>query len=122
MVGSASIKVPRSLLIFLVIAFIIFIVGGGIYDLINRPPSMFPTQQGWVGVNPYMSEQTINESIFAMLATSSILGGLLLAYKGTFVMYDRQKANMMLIAGISLILLGLSGNYYLLFLKRSISI
>lgn len=114
-------KVPRNVVVIAVVMFIIFVVGGGFYDIVENPPALIPGPSGWVAVHPYMDEQTLNESIFAMVTTASMFVGLLLAYKSTQVRYDRKRANAMLMVGIALILLGLSGNYYIIYLKRSLS-
>ena len=102
------------------ILFITFISGGGIYDLLDNPPSLCPVGGRWVAVHPFQGEQTINESIVSMALTLFMVGGLILSYKSAKVANDSRKANTMLIIGIALILMGLAGSHYLLILKRTI--
>lgn len=111
-------KVPLTLVTASIVLFTTFIVGGGIYDLLDNPQAIVPGGRGWVAVSPYMDKQTINESILSMVFTVLIFVGLLSSYRSTQVAYDSKRATTMLILGIALILLGLSGSHYLLILKR----
>jgi hypothetical protein len=102
------------------ILFTAFIAGGGIYDLLDNPPSLYPVGNRWVAVHPFQGEQTINESIVSMTLTLFMVGGLIISYRSAKVTNDSRRANTMLIIGISLILMGLAGSHYLLILKRTI--
>jgi hypothetical protein len=102
------------------ILFVTFIAGGGIYDLLDNPLSLYPLGSRWVAVHPFQGEQTINESIVSMALTLFMVGGLILSYKSAKVTNDSRKANTMLVIGIALILMGLAGSHYLLILKRTI--
>ena len=103
-----------------VIVFCVFIAGGGIYDLLDDPITLFPgAGGGWLAVHPYMGEQTLNESLVGMILTFFTFAGLLVSYRSTKIAYDRRRANMMLLLGISLILMGLAGSHYLIILKRT---
>jgi hypothetical protein len=82
---------------------------------------LIPTQGGgWSAVNPYMGEQTLNESIFSMLMNFMSFGGLLISYKSTEVKFDKRKANLYLMIGMTLFILGVSGNYLIIFIKGGI--
>ena len=102
------------------ILFTAFIAGGGIYDLLDNPPSLYPVGTRWGAVHPFQGEQTINESIVSMTLTLFMVGGLIVSYKSAKVTNDSKRSNTMLIIGISLILMGLAGSHYLLILKRTI--
>lgn len=102
------------------ILFTAFIAGGGIYDLLDNPPSLYPLGNRWVAVHPFQGEQTINESIVSMVLTLFTVGGLIVSYRSAKITNDSRQANMMLIIGIALILLGLAGSHYLLILKRTV--
>ena len=102
------------------ILFTAFIAGGGIYDLLDNPPSLYPVGNRWVAVHPFQGEQTINESIVSMTLTLFMVGGLIVSYRSAKVTNDSKRANTMLIIGIALILTGLAGSHYLLILKRTI--
>ena len=97
-----------------------FIIGGGIYDIVDNPPSIIPGPGGWIAIHPYMSEQTLNESIIAMIFYFLSFLGLYLGYQASRVSYDRRRAFTYLFIGIGLILISISGCYYLYFLKQSI--
>lgn len=102
------------------ILFTAFIAGGGIYDLLDNPPSLYPVGNKWVAVHPFQGEQTINESIVSMTLTLFMVGGLIVSYKSAKVSNDSKRANTILVIGIALILMGFAGSHYLLVLKRSI--
>ena len=64
------------------------------------------------------SAQTLNESIVSMLLTFSMFAGVYMSYRSTKVAFDQKKANMMLMLGIALTIIGLAGSQYLIVLKR----
>ncbi len=104
---------------FAMILLIVFILGGGIYDIINTPSSTVATSSGtYSSISPYSGEQTINESIVAMFLYASGFLGLYLVYQSTQVLYDKSKANLNLMVGLALALIGVAGGYLLIFLKR----
>lgn len=109
-----------TLVAWVVVVFSAFIAGGGIYDLLDDPITLFPSAGGgWLAVHPYMGEQTLNESLVAMILTFFTFVGMLVSYRSTKIAYDRRRANMMLVLGISLVLMGLAGSHYLMILKRT---
>jgi len=117
--GKRGPKVSVNVVAWLSVIFIAFIVGGGIYDMLDNPLTMIPGPRGgWISVHPYMGEQTLNESMVSMLLTFCMFIGLLIAYRSTKVAYDPKKANTMLVIGIAMTLLGLAGSHYLLVLKN----
>ena len=119
--GKGIPRVSKTFVSVVIIVFAAFIAGGGIYDLLDDPPSIFPGPGGtWLAVHPYMGEQTINESIVSMVLTLFMVGGLIVSYRSTRVTNDSKKANSMLAIGIALVLLGLAGSQYLMVLKRTI--
>ena len=113
-------KVSPTVVSIIMILFTAFIAGGGIYDLLDNPPSLYPVGNRWVAVHPFQGEQTINESIVSMTLTLFMVGGLIISYRSAKVSNDSKRANSMLIIGIALILMGLAGSQYLLILKRTI--
>ncbi len=104
---------------FVMILLVVFILGGGVYDIINTPSSTVATSSGtYTSISPYSGEQTINESIVAMFLYASGFLGLYLVYQSTQVLYDKSKANLNLMVGLALALIGVAGGYLLIFLKR----
>jgi len=105
--------------VFMVI-FIIFILGGGVYDIIKQPNSTVATSSGtYSSISPYSGEQTINESIVSMFLYASGIAGLYLVYGSTQVLYDKSKANLNLMIGVGLAMIGFAGAYVLLILKSA---
>lgn len=102
------------------VLFTAFIFGGGIYDILDDPPTILRGPQGYITVRGSMQDQTLMESIMSMIFTVLMFAGLFTSYRSIQVIYDSKRATTTLILGICLIILGLSGNYYLLNLKRII--
>jgi hypothetical protein len=103
---------------FLMILFIIFILGGGVYDIIETPPAVIQTSTtSYSSLSPYAGEQTINESMVSMFLYGFFIVGLFLVSRSTQVLYDKSKANLYLMIGLSLALVGFSGAYLMLALK-----
>lgn len=116
------VRVPLALVTASVVLFTVFIVSGGIYDLLDDPLAIVPGPRGgWIAVHPLLGEQTLNESILSMIFTLLIFTGLFASYRSTQIAYDSKRATTMLILGIALVLLGLSGSHYLLRIKLSAS-
>jgi hypothetical protein len=100
------------------VLFIIFLLGGGVYDIIETPAAVLQTSSGaYTSINPYAGEQTINESIVSMLLYGFCIAGLYLVYRSAQVLYDKSKANLNLMIGLSLTIVGFAGAYVMLLLK-----
>jgi hypothetical protein len=54
------------------------------------------------------------------LSNAAVFIGLWLSYRSTQVAYDKSKANRWLILGVGLTLIGISGNYLIIEMKKSI--
>ena len=118
--GRRGPRLSMTLIAWAAVLFSAFIASGGVYDLLDDPLTVIPAGGGWVLVDPRPGEQTLNESLVVMILTMFMFTGMLVAHRSTQVVYDHKKANMMLILGITLILLGLAGSHYLIILKRTI--
>jgi hypothetical protein len=100
------------------VVFIIFLLGGGVYDIIETPAAVLQTSSGsYTSISPYAGEQTINESIVSMFLIGFCFVGLFLVYRSAQILYDKSKANITLMIGLSLALVGAAGAYVLLLLK-----
>ena len=100
------------------VIFIVFLLGGGVYDVIVVPAATLRTSSGsYTSISPYAGEQTINESIVSMFLAGFAIVGLFLVYKSAQVLYDKSKANISLMIGLSLAIVGIAGAYVLLLLK-----
>lgn len=115
-----GLRVPPLAVAMIIALFTSFILGGGIYDVVDNPPSIIPGPRGWIAIHPYMNEQTLNESLLVMFFYFLSFLGLYLGYQAGRVSYDRRRAATYLLLGIGLVLLSISGFYYLYFLKRSL--
>jgi hypothetical protein len=104
------------------ILFCVFVAGGGIYDLVDKPSALEVVP--WTGrpssVHYDRREQTLNESLSSMFFYLCMICGLIVSSKSCRVKDDARKASFMLVAGMALVLLGLTGCYHLTFLKRNV--
>jgi len=115
-----KIQIPRRYISVSVVIFCLFILGGGIYNILENPPSIIPLQNGYSSLHPYISDQTVTEGYVIMLTNAAIVVGFYMSYRSTQVSYNRTSANRWLVAGIALIFLGFGGNYLMLQMKRSL--
>ncbi|RLI05388.1 hypothetical protein DRO26_02350 [Candidatus Bathyarchaeota archaeon] len=106
-----------STLLFVLLAFVIFLLGGGLYDLVESPPPLITIGRRVFFYFPYdLSNQVILESLFSMILFGLGFVGALLA--GKSVKYsNRRLASMVLIGGMILFLLGFLGVYLVMKLK-----
>lgn len=96
-----------SVLIFavVIVAASIFLLGGGVYDLLEKPFFAIFIQGRFIGVYPYsLNEQLLAESIFVMLVYAIGAGGFLLTYQSTKYAYRPRQAFMFLLIGIVFII------------------
>jgi uncharacterized membrane protein len=111
-------QVSANLVLWIILAFIIFVSAGGIYDILNNAPAITVNQStGEMSSVADINGQTLTESIFSMIMITFMFAGLFAAKRSMGVAYDRRKANTMLMLGVALILFGISGSFYLLLLK-----
>jgi uncharacterized membrane protein len=116
--GKSPPQVSANLVLWIILAFIIFVSAGGIYDILNNAPAITVNQStGEMSSVADINGQTITESIFSMIMITFMFAGLFAAKRSMGVAYDRRKANTMLMLGVALILFGISGSFYLLLLK-----
>ncbi len=118
--GSNKVQIPKKYLQIGVVVFCVFIIGGGFYNLLENPPIAIPLENGYSSLHPYMSDQTVTEGYVIMLTNLFMVIGFWLTYTSSQVTYDKQKADRYLIMGIILIIVGLSGNYAILNIKRGL--
>ena len=97
-----------SVLIFavVIVAASIFLLGGGVYDLLEKPYFAIFLESGrFIGVYPYsLNEQLLAESIFVMLIYAIGAGGFLLTYQSTKYAYRPLQAFMFLLIGVVFII------------------
>jgi len=84
----------------IVIAAAIFLFGGGLYDLVNRPlPSAYVGSR-FIFLYPQLSEQFITDSIIAMTLYSLGIIGAIAIYQSTKYAYKPRQAYLMFLIGV----------------------
>ena len=108
-------RIPRDVVVVILVAFSIFLMAGGVYMLVDKPPFML----SYGGrIRPVMpgTGQTIYEGVISALLYGAVFLGLMLCYRAS-VAYNPRMARILLTVGILLSILGLAGIYYLVWLK-----
>lgn len=113
-------RVPTNAVAWGAVIFSLFVLSGGVYNILENPPIYIPYGDRYLTLHPYLSEQTVYESIFVFICNSAALIGLWMSHRSAQVAYDRSKANRWLMLGIGLTLAGLSGTYLIIEMKRAI--
>ncbi|MCX6641868.1 MAG: hypothetical protein NTV15_00570 [Candidatus Bathyarchaeota archaeon] len=115
-------SLPTNVVIGALVVFIVFVAGGGIYDLVNKPQAVDRNPK--TGANSavaFYGEQTLTESVFSMIVLAMTFGGLYLASRSMQVAYNRSNANLQLGVGIAFIIIGLGLSYYLIYVRNVIN-
>jgi hypothetical protein len=100
-----------------VLAFSLFLFGGGIFTLINYQtiqPAIY-YQGSFYFLSPSLGEQFISDTVIAVVLYTMGFIGLLAIYQSTKYVYKPRQAYMMLVIGVTLSLLAY------LFLENAIS-
>ncbi|MCW4014729.1 MAG: hypothetical protein NWF07_17310 [Candidatus Bathyarchaeota archaeon] len=117
----SRIEIPKKYISVAVVAFCLFIIGGGVYNILEEPNSMVTiSSTSYSFLHPYTNEQTSTEGYVVMLVDSFLIAGLYMTYRSTQIAYNRSSANRWLMFGIILIILGFGGNYALLRIKAAV--
>jgi hypothetical protein len=112
----SSIKPSKSVIAFITIALSIFILGGGVYDIMERPMAVLPTP-GNPSFHPDISQQFLTESIsFIFLLVIGVPGGYI-SFRSTRHAYRPREAKMTLALGVLMLILAVIGSEAALLLK-----
>ncbi len=85
----------------------VFLLGGGIYDIIEQPVVAFVSGGRIIPYYPQaLNEQLLGESIGAMVLYSLGIIGILLVYQSTKYAYNPREAFTTLLVGLLLLLIG----------------
>ena len=117
---TSKFQIPNRYISIGVVIFCLFILGGGIYNILESPQTMVQVRNGFSSIHYLMSDQTVTEGYVIMLANTATFAGFYMTYRSTQVTYNRTSANRWLIIGIALIILGVGGNYLIIQVKRSL--
>ncbi len=115
-----GLRIPTNAVAWGAIIFSLFVLSGGIYNILESPPAYIPYGSRYLTLHPYMSEQTVYESIFVFMCNAAAFLGLWMSHRSTQVAYDRSKANRWLMLGVGLTIAGISGIYLIIEMKRAI--
>ncbi len=89
----------------IVIAYAVFLFGGGLYTIITQPlPALYYSQR-FLFIYPELGSQFISDTIIAVMLYSIGFVGLLAVYQSTKYAYKPRQAYMMLVVGVTLLLL-----------------
>jgi predicted neutral ceramidase superfamily lipid hydrolase len=95
---------PSNLLLpTVVVAFSVFLLAGGLYDLIQRPVAAIFYNNRFLFLNPYLSQQFISDSIIAAIIYSMGVIGLIAVYESTKYIYRPRQAYMLFLIGFVLV-------------------
>jgi len=113
----ASWKPSTKIIVFILISVSIFILGGGVYDIMLRPLSILPTPSQPIFYYSGMSDQTMTESIsFMFFLIIGVLGGYV-SFRSTRYAYRPREAKMYLAVGVAMLLFAFIGCRALLSIK-----
>jgi hypothetical protein len=97
---------PSSLVVsIVVIAYAIFLFGGGLYTIISSPLPAFYTGRGFIFLYPELGRQFIADTVISGMLYAIGFAGLLAIYQSTKYAYKPRQAYMMLVIGVTLLLL-----------------
>jgi len=89
----------------IITAFSLFLLAGGVYDILEQPLTAIPFGRSVLFFYPYtLQAQAIIESVGVMIAYAMGVAGILLMYQSTQYAYKPRQAFMMLLTGVVLIL------------------
>jgi len=94
------IKPSTTVLIIIVLAFVGFVLAGGVYDILEHPISLLPTSSGYsVLIKGTLGQQTLNESLIAAFLYFLGIAGLYMLLRSTRYAYRPRNAYLLLILG-----------------------
>jgi heme/copper-type cytochrome/quinol oxidase subunit 2 len=96
-----------TLIIVAVMAFVVFILVGGIYDILEKPLAILPkATSGWTFIyRGSINQQTINESLVSGLLYTIGIAGLYMLLRSTRMAYRPRQAYILLILGVVVLLI-----------------
>jgi len=108
-----TVKPSLLLIAVMTIALSIFLLGGGVYDILEKPYALLPQTSGFLVFYPYtLNEQWLNESVAVMVFYFIGVMGFLLMYQSTQYAYRPRQAFILLLIGGILVVLAYLGCEY----------
>ncbi len=87
------------------ISYALFLFGGGLYTLINKPIPAYYTGTSFLFLYPNLSSQFVADTIISVILYALGFAGMLAIYQSTKSSAKPRQAYMLLIIGITFILL-----------------
>lgn len=108
---------PTNLSLIILLIVVVFLISGGLFDVISGTPIMIQQGETAFFYMPYdMNSQTVLESmLFAILLLIGISGGYLASR--TLYSSTRKESSLLTVLSITLIVISVFGSYLLLELK-----
>jgi hypothetical protein len=83
----------------------VFLLAGGLYTLITKPPPAYVGQSSIYFLYPGISGQFVSDTIIAFILYAFGFAGLFAIYQSTKSAYKPRQAYMLLIVGVAFLLL-----------------
>ncbi|MFX0121853.1 MAG: hypothetical protein ACFE9A_20850 [Candidatus Hodarchaeota archaeon] len=116
-ISSRYISKISILLYAIVVVFTVFVISGGVYNVLERPLAILPRGSGWTFIyRGSIHLQTLNESIVAAIIYILGIFGLYLILRSTKLVYRPRQAYMMLMIGLLVTLISV---YYSIMLLQA---
>jgi len=112
-----SIRPSTTLIVVLLVAFFIFVFGGGIYDMMENPPRILPSSSNPIFWYQGMSEQTFNESAYFVVFLLMGVSGGYLVFMSSRIGHRPREAKMLLLVGIAMMVIATTYSEVVLHLK-----
>jgi lysylphosphatidylglycerol synthetase-like protein (DUF2156 family) len=115
-------KISWTVIALIGVAASIFILGGGVFDIIEKPLALLPgaSSGSFLFYYPYeLNAQTLNESVFVMFLYVIGFAGLATIYQSTKYAHKPREAFTWLLIGIILTVIAFYGIETLIALKLS---
>ncbi len=99
-------------------AFSIFLLGGGVYNILEKPLLAFPFRGRWIFYYPYtVNEQSLLDSLIAMLIYTIGSTGFWLTYQSTKYAFKPRQAFIFLLTGATFVVIAYLYIEYVVWLK-----
>ncbi len=100
-----TMRPSTTVIVGIVFAFTVFILIGGIYDILEKPLAILPKGGGWTFIyRGSINAQTINESLVSGLLYIIGMAGFYMLLKSTRMAYRPRQAYLLLILGVVVLL------------------
>jgi len=101
----------------ILLGFSIFLLGGGVYDILEKPMALLPAPGFPVFFYSGLQEQTLNESLQSIFLLTIGTLGCFVVYRSTRYAYRPRTATILLLIGLTLLILSFIGLEWVLALK-----